>query len=60
MDELLDTTKDELSPQLDVFTGGENKKFATRATGVDLSSTSNDLTDFLQGVTCSELMKKIS
>ena len=35
MDELLDTTKDELSPQLDVFTGGENKKFVTRARGVD-------------------------
>ena len=30
---LLNTTKDELPPQLDFFTGGENKKFATRARG---------------------------
>ena len=62
MDELaknfLDTTKDELPPQLDFFTGGKNKKFATRARGVGLSSNSNDFLDFLQGVTCSELMKK--
>ena len=62
MDELtknfLDTTKDELPPQLDFFTGGKNKKFATRARGVGLSSNSNDFVDFLQGVTCSELMKK--
>ena len=31
---LLDTTKNELPPQLDFFTGGENKKFATRVRGV--------------------------
>ena len=55
---LLDTTKDELPPQLDSFTGGENKKFATRARGVGLPSNSNNFVDSLQGVTCSELMKK--
>ena len=55
---LMDTTKDELPPQLDFFTGGENKKFVTRARGEGLSSNSNDFVDFLQGVTCSELMKK--
>ena len=55
---LMDTTKDEPPPQLDFFTGGENKKFVTRARGEGLSSNSNDFVDFLQGVTCSELMKK--
>ena len=55
---LLYTTKDELPPLLNFCTGGENKKFATRATGVGLSSNSNDFIDFIQGVTCSELMKK--
>ena len=47
-----------MPPQLDFFAGHENKKFATRARGVGLSSNSNDFMDFLQGITCSELMKK--
>ena len=57
---LLDTTKDKLPPQLDFFTGGENKTFTRRARGrgVVLSSNSNNIVDFLRGVTCSGLVKK--
>ena len=44
---LLVTTKDELAPQLDFFTDGENKKFATRARSVGLSSNLNHFIDLL-------------
>ena len=49
---LLDTTKDELPPQIDFFTGGENKKFATRARGVGLSRVG------LSGIQESQLVQK--